>query len=111
MEDLMRPHLVVYLDAPVSVVHNNLKKRGLGEETAVNQKFLEALDDAHKQFFLKSITEHAELLMYDWGEGGDSEVIIEDIERVDFDHYDDADSKMEDWKSEFDLDFREKRWW
>lgn len=37
--------------------------------------------------------------MYDWSSHGDIEVVVEDIERIDFDSYETEDPKMEDWRS------------
>lgn len=45
-----------------------------------------------------SVSKHSELLVYDWSEEGDPEVVVEDIERIDFDKYDSQDPKMKDWK-------------
>lgn len=40
---------------------------------------------------------HAELLVYDWSNEGDVEVVVEDIERIDFNRFDEQDPKMKDW--------------
>lgn len=42
-------------------------------------------------------SKHSEVLVYDWSEGGDPEVIVEDLERIDFDNYDYNDPKIADW--------------
>lgn len=39
----------------------------------------------------------SEVLVYDWSDGGDSEIIVEDIERINFDQYDDNEHKFTDW--------------
>ncbi|CAL8095267.1 unnamed protein product [Orchesella dallaii] len=110
MGELMKPHLIIYLDAPVSVVEANLKKRGLGEEKVWNRQMLEKIEHKYKHEFLKSITVHAELLAYDWSSPGEAEVVVEDIERIDFDRFDIHDPKMEDWRIKEDYDWSEKRW-
>ncbi|ODN01344.1 NADH dehydrogenase [ubiquinone] 1 alpha subcomplex subunit 10, mitochondrial [Orchesella cincta] len=110
MHELMKPHLIIYLDAPASVVEANLKNRGLGEEKVWNRQMLEILEKKYKHDFLKSITTHAELLAYDWSTPGDAEIIVEDIERIDFDRFDLHDPKMEDWRIKQDYDWCEKRW-
>jgi NADH dehydrogenase (ubiquinone) 1 alpha subcomplex subunit 10 len=107
---LMKPHLVIYLDVPAATVENNLKKRGRGEEKAFTKQFLEAMEESYKFGYLKSITEHAELLVYDWSVPGDPEVVVEDIERVDFDRFGKHDSKMEDWRMKEEWDWCERRW-
>lgn len=39
----------------------------------------------------------SEVLVYDWSEGGDPEIIVEDLERLDLDNYDENDPKIQDW--------------
>lgn len=46
---------------------------------------------------LLNFSSHSELLIYDWSEEGEVDIVIEDIERIDFDHYDEQDRKMKDW--------------
>lgn len=45
-------------------------------------KFLETMENVYKRNFLKDISTHAELLVYDWSNGGDTELVVEDIERI-----------------------------
>lgn len=47
-----------------------------------DEKFLETLDEVYKQDFLKNISTHAEILVYDWTNGGESDLVVEDIERI-----------------------------
>jgi len=110
MTELMKPHLVIYLDVPASQVEDNLKKRGRGEEKVFNKGFLEQMEYNYKQEHLKKISEHAELLIYDWSSPGEAEIVVEDIERIDFDRFDKYDTKMEDWRLKEDWDWCEKRW-
>lgn len=110
MKELMKPHLIVYLDAPPSVVEANLKKRGRGEEKIWTKDLLEKLDYKYKHGYLKTITKHAEMVAYDWATPGEAEVIVEDIERIDFDRFDIHDPKMEDWRHRDSEDWNELRW-
>lgn len=48
-------------------------------------------------FFFSTFSKKSEVFVYDWSEGGDAEVIVEDLERFDFDKYDDNDPKIMDW--------------
>lgn len=41
---------------------------------------------------------HSELLVYDWTDAAEVEVVVEDIERIDFTRYDKQDLKMKDWE-------------
>lgn len=97
---LMRPHLIIYLDMPVKVVQDKIKKRCRNHELnskALTATYLQDIEDYYKTHYLPEITLHAELLMYDWSEGGDVEVVVEDIERIDFDKYTKHDTKLIDW--------------
>lgn len=40
---------------------------------------------------------HAELLVYDWSVEGETEIVVEDIEAIDFDKYDKQDPQLKDW--------------
>lgn len=48
---------------------------------------------------------HADLLVYDWSVEGDMEVVIEDIEAIDFNRFDDQDPQLKDW-----VYFLEEEW-
>lgn len=81
------------------------------------------MEDMHKHEYLQDISSHAEILVYDWTNGGDVELVVEDIERIgkcispaidchalevrspkrvysitDFDRFEKEDSKMKDWR-------------
>ena len=36
--------------------------------------------------------------MYDWSEGGETEVVVEDIERLNLDYFDKYDKQQADWR-------------
>lgn len=83
--EVLRPHLAIYLDVPVDKTLENIKRRNNEWEVkspAITQKFLADMETAYKQEYLKEISVHSELLVYDWTHGGDVEVVVEDIERI-----------------------------
>nr|CAG4643936.1 EOG090X05NZ [Lepidurus arcticus] len=99
--EVFRPHLVLYLDVPVPQVQKQIKARNLPYEVnspATSAAYLKALEEAYKHKYLKEISTHAELLVYDWSEKGDVEVVVEDIERIDLDRFQKDDPKMKDWR-------------
>lgn len=101
MHLLWQPHLVIYLDVPVDEVHSRIEKRNRTNEKdslASTTGYLQTLDNVYKQEYLKTISTHAELLIYDWATPHDVEIVVEDVERVDFDQYDMHDRKLEDWR-------------
>lgn len=108
---LMRPHLVVYLDVPVDVTLKRIQARGLPHEinsSVLSTEFLSQMEMKYKQQFLREMKNHAEILVYDWSEEGDTEVVVEDIERVNFE-FGKNDPKMADWKLKDEWEWCEKR--
>ncbi|XP_014280804.1 NADH dehydrogenase [ubiquinone] 1 alpha subcomplex subunit 10, mitochondrial [Halyomorpha halys] len=97
---ILRPHLVIFLDAPVNKIKEKIKSRGYRHEEnspALTDQYLQDLEDVYKTEYLAKVSSYAELLMYDWSEGGDVEVVVEDIERIDFEGYTMYDEKFQDW--------------
>jgi NADH dehydrogenase (ubiquinone) 1 alpha subcomplex subunit 10 len=110
--DLLRPHVVIYLDIPPEMCVENVKKRGVPHE--VNSPlncvdFYRYMEESYKEEILPELNRHAEVLVYDWKEGGDIDLIIEDLEALDFDQYEKLTQKMEDWKYYRDTDFDDIR--
>lgn len=49
--DAPKPDLVIYLQAPVSVLSERIKKRGRSEEAPISQEYLQTICDAYTDFF------------------------------------------------------------
>uniref|UniRef100_A0A9N6WXM0 NADH dehydrogenase [ubiquinone] 1 alpha subcomplex subunit 10, mitochondrial n=1 Tax=Evadne anonyx TaxID=141404 RepID=A0A9N6WXM0_9CRUS len=97
---LWRPHLVIYLDVPVEVVRSRIEARNRANEKdspASTTAYLESLDKAYKQEYLKSMSNHSEMLVYDWAVPSNVETVVEDVERINFEQYGQHDTKLEDW--------------
>ncbi|XP_055595343.1 NADH dehydrogenase [ubiquinone] 1 alpha subcomplex subunit 10, mitochondrial [Uranotaenia lowii] len=112
MSELLKPHLVIYLDVPVNVVKSRIQKRAHPAETnakALTDRYLQDMENIYKQQYLKDISTHAELLVYDWSDYGETEVVVEDIERIDFDRFDKDDTHMRDWRFENEEEYTEFR--
>lgn len=110
--ELMKPHLVIYLDVPVSTVQQRITARNIPHEVnskVFTEQYLSEMEYFYKQRYLKEIGTHAELLIYDWSSYGDVEVVVEDIERIDFDNFDKYDPKMKDWRLESEWDWNTAR--
>ncbi|KAF5296952.1 hypothetical protein FQR65_LT10104 [Abscondita terminalis] len=100
INELLKPHLIIYLDLPVDQVLKNIKARGYACETQSNvlsKKYLTCIEDFYKLNYLKDISTNSELLIYDWTDKGDIDVVVEDIERIKFHRSDDHDPKLIDW--------------
>ena len=54
-------------------------------------------------------SKHAEVLIYDWSEGGDAEVLVEDICSINFDKHTNYDTQLEDWRLNEEWDWKAKR--
>ncbi|PNF29067.1 NADH dehydrogenase [ubiquinone] 1 alpha subcomplex subunit 10, mitochondrial [Cryptotermes secundus] len=110
--ELMKPHLVIYLDVPVPLVQQRIKERKIPYEISskvFTKQYLSDMEYFYKQRYLKEIGSHAELLIYDWSSYGDVEVVVEDIERIDFDNFDKYDPKMKDWRLTNEWDWNTAR--
>jgi NADH dehydrogenase (ubiquinone) 1 alpha subcomplex subunit 10 len=108
ISELLRPHLVIYLDVPVDKVLEKIKERNLACERnspVLTPQYLSVMEKAYKQKYLKEISKHAELLIYDWSDGGEVEIVVEDVERIDFDRFDSQDLKMKDWVQHYEEDW------
>uniref|UniRef100_A0A4Y7M9Q4 NADH dehydrogenase [ubiquinone] 1 alpha subcomplex subunit 10, mitochondrial n=1 Tax=Daphnia longispina TaxID=42846 RepID=A0A4Y7M9Q4_9CRUS len=98
---LWRPHLVIYLDVPIEETRRRIEARNHPNEKdsiVSSPAYLQALVNSYKNDYLKNISIHAEVLVYDWSKVGDPEILVEDIERIDFDQYTVYDKKLIDWR-------------
>jgi len=99
---LLRPNLIIYLDAPVEVVQK--KVAALGNECDKNspiwksKDYLNDIYRAMKRQYLREAQDHSEVLVYDWSEPGDLDVVVEDIEKLNFDHISLYDRDQGDWR-------------
>ncbi|KAH7730915.1 CRE-NUO-4 protein [Aphelenchoides avenae] len=81
------PHLVIYLDVPAAKCLENIRKRGnVNEINVVDEPYLKVIEESYKDS-LKEYQPHSKILAYDWSTPGDTDTIIEDIERIDFDFF------------------------
>ncbi|KAH8284330.1 hypothetical protein KR018_001882 [Drosophila ironensis] len=112
--ELLKPHLVIYLDLPLESVKKNIKTRNVDYEVqskVFSDAYLRDLEQLYKQQYLKDIGGHAELLIYDWTAGGETEVVVEDIERINFEQYemDPHSKKLRDWRFPLESEWCEAR--
>ncbi|GAB6023800.1 NADH dehydrogenase (Ubiquinone) 1 alpha subcomplex [Chamberlinius hualienensis] len=111
--ELMRPNLIIYLDVPVNILQERIKKRGIESEVNTNvlsAEYLQTIEDQYKQNYLKDMEKHCEMLIYDWSEFGEVEEVVEDIERIDFYSYGKHDLKNKDWRLFNDSAWSEARY-
>jgi len=102
IRELLRPNLIVYLDAPVDVVQKKIKDRGneWDKDSPVwsNTSYLNEIYTNFKQSYLKDMQIFSKVLVYDWSEGGDTEQVCEDIENLEMDLIACYDDQQRDWR-------------
>ena len=99
---LMRPNLYIYLDAPVDVAMKNIQDRGneWDKDSPVwtNKRYLTDIYTELKKNFLRDQQRHSRVLVYDWTVPGDIEIVVEDIEALNFDFLEETDEQQKDWR-------------
>jgi len=99
---IMRPNLYIYLDAPVDTVIKNIANRGnewdKNSPVWTNKRYLSDIYNELKRNFLKEQQTHSRVLVYDWSEPGDMEIVVEDIEALEFDLIEEWDEQQKDWR-------------
>jgi len=97
-----RPNLYIYLDAPVEVAMKNIQSRGneWDKDSPVwtNKRYMLDIYNELKKNFLKQQQRHSRVLVYDWTEPGDMEIVVEDIEALNFDFLEETDEQQKDWR-------------
>jgi len=117
IDQLLRPNLIIYLDAPVDVVQANIRERSKSSHpweanspVWENSDYLEHLyGTLLRKQYLREAAESSMVLTYDWSEGGDVEVVVEDIERLNMDYHDKYDKQQKDWRLLTEDGFASKR--
>ncbi|KAK0177016.1 hypothetical protein PV328_001107 [Microctonus aethiopoides] len=100
LHQILKPHLIIYLDIPSSMVKQRIQKRALPHELnseVLTPKYLQEIETNYKNIYLPDISKHAHVLIYHWVEEADMWSIVDDIEELQFDGYDRESSKMADW--------------
>ncbi|XP_007434598.2 NADH dehydrogenase [ubiquinone] 1 alpha subcomplex subunit 10, mitochondrial isoform X1 [Python bivittatus] len=83
--EVLPPHLVIYIDVPVSEVKKRIEKIGQPYEKKVSAAYLQSIEDSYKKSFLPQMSETSEILQYTASEADNVDRIIEDIEILKFD--------------------------
>lgn len=101
--NLLRPHVTVYLDAPVDVCMKNTKAKGREEEKGKNftESYLNAVESVYKDVFIPRQRLSHEVVEIDWavvGDDMDMDVITEEIAALNLENQFTDDPKFVDWK-------------
>lgn len=103
--ELLRPHVVIYLDAPADVCLERVKKRGIEHEInskAMCKEYLNHIEFTYKDHVLPELEHHAEVLVYDWTDPPDLNLVIDDLSKLDV-HSHATGEKAEDWRFNAEL--------
>jgi len=103
---MLRPNVIVYLDAPTDVVQSKIRERSktthpweANSPVFENAAYLDMLyGDFMKNEYLKQATAYSKVLTYNWSDEGDTEVVVEDIERLQLEYFDKYDKQQSDWR-------------
>lgn len=102
---VLRPHLTIFLDTPVDVCMDNIKKSSdpmIRDSKAHVREFLEGVERGFKETVMPKQTHHGHLLTYEYPERAtDAEIkdVVDDIDDLNFE-YDERDTRFEDWNTE-----------
>jgi len=118
MVEILRPNLIVHLDAPIDVVQRKIRERAekthpweKNSPVYENTGYLNHLyNDLFKKQYLQEAGIHSYVLSYDWSDGGDTEVVVEDIERMNMDYHDKYDKQQLDWRMLTEDNFGQARY-
>lgn len=102
LHHIMRPNLILYLDAPVDVVQKNIQARGnewdKNSPVWTNKQFLSDIYNEMKRNYLKKMQRYCRVLVYDWSEPGETDIVVEDIENLNMENIDYYDDQQLDWR-------------
>lgn len=107
--ELWRPHMVIYLDAPIDFVRAQINKRNIEWEAkspVITDEFLTTVDKVYKEKYLPYMGKFSEVRTYDVTDLPDWEILVEEMETVDLDTAPfNNEDKFIDWQSDFENDF------
>jgi len=102
LHHILRPNLIVYLDASVDAVMEKIKARGnewdKNSPVFGNAAYLNDIYTTMKKEYLAEARNTSQILIYDWTEPGEVEAVVEDIEALNFDHYGRYEEQQKDWR-------------
>jgi NADH dehydrogenase (ubiquinone) 1 alpha subcomplex subunit 10 len=109
--ELLKPHMTIYLDAPISVIRERINQRKDPREVGskvLSDKYLQAIADMYRDRFLPLMRKSGEVVEIDWTEQGtemDMDVIAEELQAYKLEPEDNEDVKFADWSRMVDDDW------
>jgi len=102
--ELLKPHITIFLDAPVNVLRERITKRADPREagsSVLSDKYIEAIHDSYRKMILPALRKSGEVVEVNWEEVGDDldmDVIVEDLCTLELKPEDNEDTRFEEWK-------------
>jgi len=109
--EMLKPHLTIYLDAPLSAVRERIKQRNDPREVksaVLNDAYLQAIADVYQEKFLPKMRQTGEVVEIDWTEKAtdmDMDVIAEELQLLSLEPETSDDKKFEDWSHKTEDDW------
>jgi NADH dehydrogenase (ubiquinone) 1 alpha subcomplex subunit 10 len=114
--EFFKPHLTIYLDAPISVLRERINKRNDPREVNSRQltdNYLQTISDVYQQKYLPFARAYGEVVEIDWTDIAneeDMDVIIEEVQSVKLESDDLDAKKFSDWNRLDEDDFVKMRY-
>ncbi|CAI9741716.1 Hypothetical predicted protein [Octopus vulgaris] len=110
--DLWKPHLFIYLDAPIPYLRERINKRRIPYEVnspVLTDDFLRRIDKVYKEKLFPSMKDHSEILTYDVSNLPDWEIIVEELEELNLHKDEENPEKFKVWRQKHEDDFNNYR--
>lgn len=113
--ELWRPHLTVFLDAPIEVLRQRINKRNDPREVnskVLSDEYLRTIQSVYREKFLPSMRQYGEVVEIDWAEVAnemDMDMIVEELQLLKLETEDSDDTKFQDWSRNVEDDYMNLR--
>lgn len=113
--DLLKPHMTIYLDAPISTLRERINARKDPREVGskiLSDKYLQTIADVYRDKFLPQMRLSGEVVEIDWKEKAtemDMDVIAEELQLCTLEAEDSEDTKFADWTRNDEEDWTKLR--
>jgi len=113
--ELLKPHMTIYLDAPISVIRERINQRKDPREIGskvLSDKYLQTIADVYRDKFLPMMRKSGEVVEIDWTEKGtemDMDVIAEELQSYKLEPEDNEDNKFANWSKMVEDDWTDLR--
>lgn len=109
--ELFKPHLTIFLDAPIETLRQRIKARNDPREVnskVLSDDYLRTIQNVYRDKFLVSMRQSGEVIEIDWSEVAndtDMHMIVEEIQllKLEREHLD--DTKFDDWSRKEEDDY------